>query len=752
MSTKTNKTGIWIIPALLVITALSGCVDSGVTNSLDAPPTRAANVRSIDSGGQHSCAIRNNGSLWCWGRNYYGQTGSGDTLNHFTPIAVGTARDWRQIDSGQFHSCAIRNNGTLWCWGNNNAGQLGTDPAANQTLQLTPRRVGGNADWQSVATGAAHTCAIRNNTLWCWGDNDFGQLGDGSFSDSVTPTQINPDTDWAAISAGASHTCGLKLDASLWCWGDNSQGQSGIDPTIVREQSAPNQVDAALNWQRLATGDNNTCATKTDGTLWCWGDNGFGQLGDGGFSDSFSPVQTGSDSDWATPTLGSRHACANKTDASLWCWGDNRLGQLSGGDTSPRPAPIQIGGDTDWGTPTSASNYTCAAKDDATVWCWGFYDNGRSPDDTALQTTPITVGGDSDWQSIATGDGHTCSIKTDGALWCWGRNHEGQLGGGGQLFEAAPLFIDAGPWTHVANGNDHSCAIRDTGTLWCWGDNLNGQLGLGTQTAHTTPQQVGAINTWARVTAGAAYSCATRTDNTLWCWGRNLEHQLGFDSPLDSVLTPTQIGATFSWSTAAAGEAHTCALDTADTLWCWGRNFNGQAAIDPAAAPSVDAPTQVSAPNLWRAIGAGGNHSCAIRTDGTLWCWGANGFGELGADIDQTDPDGSQQTPRQVSADSDWASLALGYSHSCATKLNNTLWCWGGNWHGQVGNGIADTSRQTSPDRIASATPWTRIATGYDHSCAIAAGNTLACWGSNDSGQLGTGRAWTSRPEEVLFP
>jgi alpha-tubulin suppressor-like RCC1 family protein len=264
--------------------------------------------------------------------------------------------------------------------------------------------------------------------------------------------------------------------------------------------------------------------------------------------------------------------------------------------------------------------------------------------------------------------------------------------------------MSPGPsWAHIAAGSNHTCGIRTGGTLWCWGDNEYGELGTGNHTGQDWPRQVTtpARGGWASVTAGYDYTCAIRTDATLWCWGYNSDGELGTgnhtsqDRP-QQVTTPAAGG----WASITAGDIHACATRTDATLWCWGYNGNGE--LGTGNHTSQDRPQQVTAPAAggWTGVTTGSADSCAIRTGGTLWCWGDNTYGELG-----TGNHTSQDRPHQVTtpAAGGWASLTAGYGHICATRTNSTLWCWGFDDFGQLGTG--NGSDQNRPRQVTTPTP-----------------------------------------------
>jgi alpha-tubulin suppressor-like RCC1 family protein len=200
---------------------------------------------------------------------------------------VGQNADWQHIDAFGNSTCGIRSGNLLKCWGNNDDGQLGVGDTRNRR---NPTRVRGNREWLTVAGSGRHVCAVHiDHTAFCWGSGYFGQLGNGRREDKVLPNQVGVHDDWVALDGGSDHSCGLRANGTLWCWGYNTSGQLGIGD--ARELwPVPLRVGADRDWAMFATGGNHTCGIRTDRSLWCWGDNYFGQLGDGTRVDKFEPT------------------------------------------------------------------------------------------------------------------------------------------------------------------------------------------------------------------------------------------------------------------------------------------------------------------------------------------------------------------------------------------------------------------------------------------------------------------------------
>ena len=346
--------------------------------------------------------------------------------------------------------------------------------------------------WSAVTAGHNHTLAIKTDgSLWAWGTNNFGALGDGTTTDRNTPVQVGSARDWAAVSAGLAQTLALKTDGSLWAWGGNYQGQLGVG-----DYKSPVKVGSAKDWAAVSASQHHTLALKTDGSLWAWGWNTLGQLGLGDMTDRNAPAQVGTEKGWAAVSAGDNHTLALKKDGSLWAWGDNYHGQLGVGlPTSHRITPVQVGSAKDWAAVSTGYDHTLALKTDGSLWAWGERGYGFTSETGGY--TPVQVGTAKDWAAVSAGFNHKLALKKDGSLWAWGNNTDGQLGIGtsGSGFQDklnAPVQVgSAKDWAAVTAGHDHTLALKKDGSLWGWGDNIRGQLGDGTTTDRNTPVRVG---------------------------------------------------------------------------------------------------------------------------------------------------------------------------------------------------------------------------------------------------------------------
>ena len=772
------------VPTLTVRATATGhpAVSGTATVTLTPPPNWI-----VSAGSYHAVAIREDGRLWAWGSNSsigmdYGRTGLGMLAGAvFIPFPVGTAANWAYVSAGGRHTVAIRSDGSLWAWGNNRSGQLGdgtTDhpwPGVSNDRGI-PVRIGTATNWRSVSAGGDHTVAITTTgELWAWGNNRSGQLGIGTTIYRNIPTRIGTETNWASVSASGNHTIAIRTDGTLWAWGDNSFGQLGDGTIGWFNSSTPTQIGNATNWAYVSTGENHTAAIRGDGSLWAWGNNQWGQLGDGTTTDRNSPVQIGEATNWVSVSAGFNHTVAIRGSGELWVWGGGIYGQLGDGTLTNRTAPVQIERDvTDWVSVSAGNRYTIAVRANRTLWAWGSNLGGRaghgviSEDvlrpiqvrEAAVTVPPPAV---SRFAAASAGNGYTLVVGENGTLWAWGNSNNGRTGlGMSEGAPSAPLQVGtATNWSYVSAGNRHTAAIRRDGSLWAWGYNGDGRLGDGTETAtwmgayndRGSPVRIGTATNWRSVSAGGSHTMAIRTDGTLWAWGGNNRGKLG-DGTETNRNIPTRIGNATNWATVSAGYSHTVALRTDGTLWAWGDGFWGQLG-DGTNSWSNNTPTQIGNATNWVYVSAGSRHTVAIRRDGTLWAWGHNSFGQLG---DGTTAD--RNTPVQVGEFTNWVSVSAGTNHTMAIREGGTLWAWGQNGSGELGDGTG--INRSSPGQIGNESNWASVfassgdpifSWGNGHTLAIRTDGTLWVWGSNDSGQLGDG-TMTNRlyPFRITIP
>lgn len=328
--------------------------------------------KQIAVGGTYVMALKDDGTIWGWGTNNNGQLGLGyETFNPInTAIQMGTDNDWDTLITSNNSTLARKTDGSLWGWGQNGDGELGLGVFGRRS---SPTLVSSTPGWRSITTSlGAFAIAIRTDgTLWGWGANDRCKLGIGTTGDQTSPVQISASTDWKKIAGGTNHVIALKTDGTLWGWGDNTGNQiSNTAPPDM--QCTPVQIGTATDWADVAAGEGFSLAVKTDGTLWSWGRNHFGQLGVGNTNTITTQVQVGTATDWMSVFAGSDHIVAAKTDSSLWGWGLNTSGELGYASPTQQNSPAALGiGAVDWVSVDLGFKTTLVHKGDNSIWATG---------------------------------------------------------------------------------------------------------------------------------------------------------------------------------------------------------------------------------------------------------------------------------------------------------------------------------------------------------------------------------------------
>jgi alpha-tubulin suppressor-like RCC1 family protein len=669
-----------------------------------------------------------------------------------------------RISAGASHTCQVNEDGTVRCWGANNVGQLGTGLKSTGPTRI-PVLVSGLTTAIAIAAGFSHTCALlANGTVRCWGDNPSGQLGEGITGQRLVPVAVVGITTAVAIAAGASHTCALLTDGSVRCWGANIFGQLGIGIsggnrlTPVPVITSPNTLLTTV--VAIAAGGNHTCALLATGSVRCWGDNIFGQLGNNSTVRSNIPVavRDGNLNLNLTTAIaiaaGFSHTCALlSTSGVAKCWGRNDTGQIGNGNNTNQLSAIEVGVG---GTPsrmvnvaviTAGGSHTCVLLANGVGRCWGVNGSGQIGDGTIGTTRlfPVIVGVPGNFLNnavaITAGSSHTCALQADGSARCWGANQSGQLGISNTApANTVPTTVLGGGGSvsarDIAAGRNHTCAVRANGTVACWGSNDSGQLGNNTTVSSNVPVTVITgpnlpLRNVVAIAAGEAHTCALNAEGTVFCWGDNNFGQLGIGSFGGHRPTPVFILGFGNVIAIAAGgtlgSSHTCALRANGSVHCWGSNGSGQLGNNSVLPRS--SPVQVSGLANAVSIAVGEFHTCALLANGFPFCWGANNRGQLGEGTLST-----RLTPIIVNL-ANTVAIAGGNTHTCALRVDGVPFCWGANLLGQLG--INSTVSQSVLPTFVNLFNVIAVAGGFGHSCALVANGTASCWGDNTSGQLG---------------
>lgn len=329
----------------------------------------------------------------------------------------------------------------------------------------------------------------------------------------------------ATLGAGAQTSCEVRTDTTAWCWGRNDYGQLGDGTQTPRP--GPTQV-VGDGWASISVGGTTTCATKVDGTLWCWGQNAFGQLGIGSTKGSLVPVLVRGEG-WTSVSVGWFHACGTRSDGKLYCWGQGTKGQLGHGTRSPKSRPTRVGDETTWTSVSVAGWTSCGTRADGTAWCFGDNTFGQAGQPGGgIRLAPARVKAVDNWVRLDLSWGHTCGVRSNGTVSCFGLNNTGQLGDGTLVNKSTPVAVTAGKrFTAVTTTDGGACALDETGQPWCWGDNRYQQFGDTSEDLSPRPRAHAGVTGLTALEAGWMHVCGRDGLGAVSCWGSNEVGQLG---------------------------------------------------------------------------------------------------------------------------------------------------------------------------------------------------------------------------------
>jgi len=822
----------------------------------------------LDVGGSHSCYISVSKYNYCQGLNSNGQLGEGSTTQRATPYKISTfEQPLKSISAGPAHTCAINFEGSLYCWGRGNTGELGI--GSTPTSETQPREVTIEANGLEynkalqVEVGTSHSCSLFDDLqLYCWGYNNYGQLGINSVSQQTRPQVVSLPLEQRAtdVSLGNGHTCAIVLNGSVYCWGYNAYGQLGDNTTTNSPIPILTHLPQGRTAIAISSGNDHSCAILDNNSVYCWGYNGNKQLGSSlnpsrSLIPLFAELPTGSSV--VELSMGTSFSCAVLENGSAYCWGYNNYNQVEGQSNSNLPntvlIPVHVELESIYRivSLSSGSEHACAVLENGEITCWGRTSNnqdielnkGSNPNelryviseqntkrlhpigwgvlDYSISNLPegfafessylgilpnATRTGTFDWsvtslagnhqgttvyqginidrkqgakpawtnsisyidsnselpmETVDTNYRHSCGIQQGGELFCWGLNDQGQLGDGTttrRLRPTAVRYEGASPLVNqVSTGYHNTCIVTDANRVMCWGDGTYGQNGIGSYSTDGTefdqkrPKEV--LLSWdvnaTMVSTGKNFACALIDDGAVRCWGQNNLGQLGMGStsPAYSGL-PQEVQlpvGRFALSIDAV-EDHACAVLDDGSMYCWGHHKygnmgTGQLLTSTNSYISTPIPVELPPGKRVSLMAVGNEHSCAVMIDDSLWCWGRNYYGEVGNGNIATENSEIELYPVEVDVQyyAPIVALSAGYRSTCSLHDDGMLNCWGWNNEGQVGDGLSNDQSTPTTIQLEGSTEATWISSGYESTCATGSDGSAQCWGKNDYGRLGDG-------------
>jgi len=690
----------------------------------------------ISAGVGYTCALTVSGGVKCWGTNEYGELGNGTTIPSSMPVdVVDLDSGVVSVEAGVSHTCALLNSGGVKCWGLNETGELGDGTETNSSIPVDVTGVG--SGMVAISVGGYRTCAVTaTGGVKCWGYKWHGQWEEGTPNFNSTPVDVpGLSSGVAAVSNGYNHICARMTSGGVKCWGFNASGQLG-DGTTKEGSSMPvDVVGLGSIAVAITTGTNHSCALTVSGGVKCWGDNTWGQVGDGTTENRSSPVEVlGLGSGVVAISAGSGNTCALTDSGGVKCWGHGYLGDGTANNSS---SPVGVTNLSSGVVAISVGGgHSCALMVSGGVKCWGDNEIGQLGDGKPpLCVTPVdVVGVDSRVATISIGSSDSCALIADGRVKCWGLDFltEGTSSEGSTPVDIAGLGSEV---KALAVGSVfYICGLTASGDVKCWDK-------------HRMPLDVAGLESGVKaISAGAVHSCALMASGGLKCWGEPEYGGLG-DGTMNPSSTPVDVlGLSSGVSAVAVGYSHTCVLTTSGGVKCWGWNGFGQL----GDGTEIDRLSPVDVSGLGSevvAIAAGSYHTCALMASGGVKCWGQNEDGQLGDGKPTLE---SIVAPVDVvGLSSGVVKISAGENHTCALVATGGVKCWGWNVYGQLGDGTLD-DRSMPVDVIDLGSGVTAVASGLNFNCALTTSGGVRCWGNDQVGQMGDGRIlWSSVPVDV---
>ena len=791
------------------------------------------NMVSVAGGGLHTLAIDQHARVWAWGQNTDGQLGVGDQVDASSPVLITDANfdlGVRAVAAGINFSLALRQDGKIFGWGDNHYGQADTGKA--NVYGYTAPALGSTGNYTALAAGGYHGLAITRNpgTVYVWGRNDDGQLGLGHYNNVTRNAQVMalPTSSFTAVAGGLGHSLVLKMDGTVWAWGRNDFGQLGTGNTV--STNLPVQVGGLNNIVAIAAGKLHSMALDSNGRVWTWGYNNAGQLGQGTQDTSAHPTPTMVGGLTSVVSI-SAHANSDssyviRSNGAVQCWGEGGNGQLGNGSTADFASPVsvlnlQITPPSGIGDPTNQPTVAITSPAD------GALISGENQ----LQITAVPQGGTVPYSVLFTVNGTMLGTVTNSPysiLWSGMTNGVYTLGATvvdseglsatsspvQVTFDAVPVISQtptfnppAGIYSDIQGiliqGADTNSVVRYTingadptasdpvlaageklvvnqdtllkarlfigtqnpgpvaaalyrigsfrrsidggatfalmcggdGVVRSWGSNLFGELGLGNEDVYSTPSMIAAVSNFVSVSAGENSSLAMNRSGTLYAWGANWGGQLGNGTANDTNVPVAVNGMLNNVRIARMGGGHALAVKTDGTVWTWGFNDSGQLGNGSYDYNEHFTPTVVS--NLSSIVDAvaGSAHNLVLDTNGVVWGWGWNRSGQVGVPLDFD----YEMVP--VTVMTGVRAIACGQKHSFAIKTNGTVWAWGNDVRGTLGIGPTGTVNDTPTQVLNLPTNIVALAAGSFHSMALDSEGNVWTWGFNSGGQLGIGVA-----------
>jgi len=688
------------------------------------PVQITAKTFSVVKAGKYQVFALDGNNLWAWGYGAYGTLGQhNNTTSRSSPVQISGV--WSTVALGENFGLGIKTDGTLWSWGLNDKGQLGLGDIVDRD---SPVQVGAGTAWTSVAAGTDFSMATKSdNTLWTFGGDSYYQLGQGLPTVGYprsSPVQVSGAFN-GTIAAGPYTAYAVKTDGTLWGWGRNHSVNlsfnyyllGGAGATWV--QSNPVQISSGTTWTNISCSGVNAFAIKNSTDLYAWGDNTYGQLGLGDYTTRSSPVQvTGT---WkkvfANQGAGDVTYGINGSNA-LYSWGQPSYYGALGVNYYPQtPSPVLVSSTGTWSDINgyASTGFACVNNSGNKLYGWGsnrpndglvtalLQDNGSQY--LGLRSSPVLISSQAGvWDEIYTSQNYVASQTVYGlsksqSLYGWGWNQYGQLGQSSVTPRSSPVLISSSV-SKVAVGGDFVIFIKSDKTLWACGNNVYGALGQLNTISRSSPVQVGVNSNWVKCAATWRGAFAINEGGQLYVWGYNASGSFGNGTLANYYSSPVLVGS--GYSDIYASYDNSFVIKTDGSLWTAGNNYYNTLGNNLGGSySSTYYQVYGTYSYSWTKVAPSADHVWALQSDGSLYAWGNNLYGQLGLNSTLT-----QSTPTLVTTGV--ANAGCGYFNSYMIK-NSNLYSCGTNSIGQLGLNSTSQANYSSPTQVGSITGWSSI-------------------------------------------
>lgn len=723
--------------------------------------------------------IDDRGQMWTWGDNLDGCLGVGSTLAQLagatTPMKVLGDFNFKKVCFGGEQSFAIDELGHGWGWGLNLSGNLGnlTKNPAN-----SPVSVAGGFSFKAIHAGASNTVAVNgfDGSIWGWGSNGLGELGNLTLTGASSPVSIAGGMSFTDVKTNTGFSMGLQSDGSAWCWGLGTEGQLGNQNTTATSSPVSvvgghnfTKIDCAAQLVTLTMYSTNFGLKSSDGSIWAWGSSRGGKLGNNtaaSASSTSSPVSVVGGISFTNVFTNDICTYGLQANGTLWAWGINTWGNLGDNTTTTRSSPVSVLGSGDisfinvtgcGGDWTIGSNGPTLALDvNGNLWSWGSWINGqtglgtyRAPDVYTVQASPVPVmhqvqrmryrepnsfGGRTITLPKVTARSNVRFFLTeDGQVWSWGsfqnllncRYYDRVAIKDHRLYGLTQprrtLVTPSFKATDVSSGTSFAAVVTSVGEVWAWGANSSGQLGQQNTTTTSSPVSVVGGHSFTQISCGPNFIMGLKAgDGSVWEWGVNDNGQLGQGTNTNNTSSPVSVVGGHSFIKVSAGDLFSVGLKASGDVWCWGRGTVGR--LGTGNNNSVSSPVSVVGGFSFIDIATGLYHTLALLATGAIWSWGRNNMSQCG-----NNNQAAQNSPVSVSGSGTRSYTSIFAGDSSSLGINGTaLYGWG--LKSETGGGTA--SYFAVPTAIDTAYSWSKISSGTTSTIGLTTAGILMAWGS----------------------